>query len=109
MGLFGERKPKLKDFDNPKLDVISQEQWMQRRKEIDSQHYMIHLSPEYRRELQKEWDTAYNTQPHLVRARLAEQQRNQIKQQQQLARWRREAAEREHNEKYPYAKTVKTK
>ena len=109
MGLFGERKPKLKDFDNPKLDTISQAQYMKRREEINSQHYMMHLSAEYRRELLKEWDTAYSTQPHLVRARLAEQQRNRGIEQERLARWRRERAVEEHASKYPYAKTIKTK
>jgi len=109
MGLFGERKPKLKDFDNPKLQVISQQQWLQRREELESEHYKIHLSPEYRRKLQQEWDTAYNTQPHLVQARLAESQRNKALEQQRLARWRKEAAIKEHASKYPFAKTIKTK
>lgn len=109
MGLFGERKPKLKDFDNPKLDIISYEQWMQRRQEINSQHYMMSLSTEYRLGLQKEWDSAYNNQPHLVRAREAEYRKNKALEQQRLAKWRIEREVREHNEKYPYAKTVKTK
>lgn len=109
MGIFGERKPKLKDFDNPKLQVISYEQWMKRREEINSQHYQMSLSPEYRRKLQQEWDTAYSTQPHLVRARLAEQQKNKAIEQERLARWRKEAAIKEHASKYPFAKTIKTK
>lgn len=109
MGLFGERKPKLKDFDNPKLDTITQRQYMDRMQEIDSQHYLMHLSHEYRQNLKNEWTTAYNTQPHLVRQRLAEQQRNRALEQQRLAQWRREREIREHNEKYPFAKTIKTK
>jgi hypothetical protein len=109
MGLFGERKPKLKDFDNPKLDIISQEQFLKRMQEIDSQQYLMCLSSEYRQKLKQEWSTQYNTQPHLVRARLAEQQRNRALEQQRLAKWRKESAEREHAEKYPFAKTIKTK
>lgn len=109
MRLFGERKPKLKDFDNPKLDTITQRQYMDRMQEIDSQHYLMHLSPEHRQRLKNEWTTAYNTQPHLVRQRLAEQQRYRALEQQRLARWRHEAAVKAHAEKYPYAKTIKTK
>jgi hypothetical protein len=109
MGLFGERKPKLKDFDNPKLDIISQEQFNQRMTELRSEHYRMHLSADYLRNLQNEWSATYINQPHLVRAREAEQRRNQAIQQQRLAKWRKESAEREHAEKYPFAKTIKTK
>lgn len=109
MGIFGERKPKLKDFDNPKLELITQEQYYERMKELDSQHYQMHLSPDYRQKLKQEWTSNYNTQPHLVRARLAEQQKNRRIEQERLARWRLTSEREEHARKYPFAKTRKTK